>query len=113
MNAEGIQSGAEVVKIDDDLYLHQKDLTGIGTIINISSYEELQQGVFKFYLGEQGLTSLSPSGKARSWMGGESYQRIGMDTEEDLVIKKVIYCHKNGAEVVTLWEEGQSIDELK
>ena len=34
-------------------------------------------GVFKFYLGEQGLTSLDIFGNARSWMSSEAYQSFG------------------------------------
>ena len=38
-------------------------------------------GVFKFYLGEQGLTSLDIFGNARSWMSSEAYQSFGGDIE--------------------------------
>ena len=88
-------------------------------------------GVFKFYLGEQGLTSLDIFGNARSWMSSEAYQSFGgyregaavpqtehKDTgssdiyygdEEPRVINKIVYCHKDGTEVATLWEENQNL----
>lgn len=88
-------------------------------------------GVFKFYLGEQGLTSLDIFGNARSWMSSEAYQSFGgyregaavpqtehKDTgssdiyygdDEPRVINKIVYCHKDGTEVATLWEENQNL----
>lgn len=88
-------------------------------------------GVFKFYLGEQGLTSLDIFGNARSWMSSEAYQSFGgyregaavpqtehKDTdssdiyygdEEPRVINKIVYCHKDGTVVATLWEESQNL----
>ena len=88
-------------------------------------------GVFKFYLGEQGLTSLDIFGNARSWMSSEAYQSFGgyregaavpqtehEDTgssdiyygdEEPRVINKIVYCHKDGTVVATLWEESQNL----
>ena len=101
---------------------------------NDSSIEEdvnYKSGVFKFYLGEQGLTSLDIFGNARSWMSSEAYQSFGgyregaavpqtehKDTgssdiyygdEEPRVINKIVYCHKDGTEVATLWEENQNL----
>ena len=88
-------------------------------------------GVFKFYLGEQGLTSLDIFGNARSWMSSEAYQSFGgyregvavpqtehKDTgssdiyygdDEPRVINKIVYCHKDGTVVATLWEESQNL----
>ena len=125
MTAEGIEEAVSVVEIDGALYLHQEDLTGAGQIVNISTAEEMDAGILKFYLGEQGLTSLDPFGNARQWLGNEAYQSLGgsregvsvkQNEEEEgmwMTIKKVVYCHKDGTEVAVLWENGQDILELK
>ena len=106
----------------------------MGQIVDISTSDEMDSGVFKFYLGEQGLTSLDIFGNARSWMSSEAYQSFGgyredaavpqtehKDTgssdiyygdEEPRVINKIVYCHKDGTEVATLWEEGQNLPNL-
>lgn len=124
IGAEGIQENVEVVEMDGALYLHQSDLLGGGQIVTISTEEELENGIVRFYLGEQGLTSLDPTGQSRSWQLTESYHALGghregvaitsafvsgneEETESLPVIRKVIYCHKDGTEVAVLWEEGQ------
>lgn len=129
MTAEGIQQAVEVVEIDGMLYLHQNDLEGMGQIVDISTDDDIDGGVLKFYLGEQGLTSLDIFGRARSWMSSEAYQSFcgyregaeivqndGADdsnmnygTMEPKVINKIVYCHKDGTEVATLWENGQEL----
>ena len=131
MTSVGIQQAAQVVEIDGMLYLHQNGLEGMGQIVDISTSDEMDSGVFKFYLGEQGLTSLDIFGNARSWMSGEAYQSFGgyregaaipqtehehtgssdiyYGDEEPRVINKIVYCHKDGTEVATLWEEGQNL----
>lgn len=103
----------------------------MGQIVDISTSDEMDSGVFKFYLGEQGLTSLDIFGNARSWMSSEAYQSFGgyregaaipqtehehtgssdiyYGDEEPRVINKIVYCHKDGTEVVTLWEENQNL----
>ncbi len=132
MTSEGIQQAAQVVEIDGMLYLHQNGLEGMGQIVDISTSDDMDSGVFKFYLGEQGLTSLDIFGNARSWMSSEAYQSFGgyregadtsqvantegadmyYDDAEPRVIKKIVYCHKDGTEVATLWEEGQNLPNL-
>lgn len=134
MTSAGIQQAAQVVEIDGMLYLHQNGLEGMGQIVDISTSDEMDSGVFKFYLGEQGLTSLDIFGNARSWMSSEAYQSFGgyregsaipqtehehtgssdiyYGDEEPRVINKIVYCHKDGTEVATLWEEGQNLPNL-
>lgn len=108
VDAEGVEEFLEVVNLDGDLYLHQTDLFGFGEVIIVSTNDELDQGIVRFYLGEQGLNTLDPSGMARMWKMNEKYARISGYTEE-MKITKVIYCHKNGEEVVTLWETGKAM----
>ena len=133
MTAEGIQQSVEVVEIDDMLFLHQNDLEGMGQIVDVSTMDDIENGIFKFYLGEQGLTSLDIFGKARAWMGSEAYQSFNAysadkesaaavsqtdgsadyDTAETMMLKKIVYCHKDGTEVATLWEAGQETKEIR
>ena len=134
MTSEGIQQATKVVEIDGMLYLHQNGLEGMGQIVDISTSDDMDSGVFKFYLGEQGLTSLDIFGNARSWMSSEAYQSFGgyregaaipqvehehtgssdiyYGDEEPRVINKIVYCHKDGTEVATLWEKGQNLPNL-
>lgn len=98
-DAEGLHEYLEVVEMNDGLFLHQQDLFGIGDIMILDTEEA---GVLKFYLGEQGLHSLDPTGRYRLWFFNEKYTRISWDEEEPL--QKIIYCHKNGEEVTILWE---------
>lgn len=129
MTAEGISQAVEVVEIDGMLYLHQNDIEGMGQIVDVSTADDMDNGVFRFYLGEQGLTSLDIFGRARSWMSSEAYQSFNgyrEDVPESLQrersetgdiynatepkqIHRIIYCHKDGAEVTTLWEDGQEL----
>ncbi len=106
ITAEGLQDSLEIVEIDGMLYLHQLDLIGSGEIVDISSYDGSEDGVFRFYLGKQGLSSLNPFGLSGSWQDGEMYQRMGQNPSD---ITKIIYCHKDGTEVAVLWEKGQEV----
>lgn len=108
VDAEGVEELLEVVNLDGDLYLHQMDLFGLGEVIVISTDSELDQGIVRFYLGEQGLNTLDPFGKVRMWRMNEKYAKIPGDAEE-VKITKVTYCHKNGEEVATLWETGKEV----
>lgn len=106
-DADGIQASLEIVTINDVMYLHQSDLFGFGQVVDISSPEDDAQGIMKFYLGEQGITTLDPRGMSRMWIMEEKYTRLeGDKTDGGIQYKKIIYCHKDGTEVVTLWEEG-------
>lgn len=123
VDEEGIKSCVEVVDLNGEFYLHQDDLFGFGEIMFISSDEEYEDGVIKFYLGEQGLNTLDPRGMARMWQMNEKYSRIpgifDEKMEEDFIeegdclkkedVTKIVYCHKNGKEVATLWEKGDKL----
>ena len=81
IGAEGIQENVEVVEMDGALYLHQSALLGSGQIVTISTGEELENGIVRFYLGEQGLTSLDPTGQSRSctwWTPGRCHYNISI-----------------------------------
>jgi len=115
IDAEGVNEMLSVVDINGTLYLHQKDLLGRGQII-VTSDEDLEQGIIKFYLGEQGLTSLDPRGMLRMFYCADTYQQIPNQYTEESGFpptKKIVYCHKDGTEVVTLWQEGDNILTLK
>lgn len=122
IDAEGLESMVEVVEIDGNLYLYQDPILGSGQIVPVSTPEEEAAGIVKFYLGEQGLNSLDPLGRSRMWSGAKQYIALGghreaaeiYEQEEPaaLVIKQVIYVHKNGTQVATLWEEGQDVKEF-
>lgn len=47
-------------------------------------------------------------GKTESWARMTYYY----GDEEPRVINKIVYCHKDGTEVATLWEEGQNLPNL-
>lgn len=105
VDEEGVLQELEVVTLDNALFLHQSELFGFGEIIVISSDEEFDNGIIKFYLGEQGINTLDPTGHYRAWIMEETYKKF--PGQEETTINKIIYCHKNGEEVAVLWGRRQ------
>lgn len=105
MTSEGIQQAAQVVEIDGMLYLHQNGLEGMGQIVDISTSDEMDSGVFKFYLGEQGLTSLDIFGmqgrgcQVRRIRALEDIERARLSLRQNMRIQAVqIYTMAMGSQ---------------
>lgn len=102
---EYIDECLDVVLIDDEYYLHQKDFFAQGEIVLLNC----ENGEINFYLGEQGIRSL---GLSRSWSITPKYQRL-IDPSVMLEVKTVNYCKPDGTVIVTLWKAGDDIVQLK
>lgn len=102
---EYIDECLDVVLIDNEYYLHQKDFFAQGEIVLLNC----ENGEVNFYLGEQGIRSLGP---ARSWVITPKYQRL-IDPSVMPKVKTVNYCKPNGTVILTLWKTGDDIKQLK
>lgn len=103
----------KVEEINGDLYLfHGGDLLGMGEIYALDDFEDRNDGVFKFYLGQPGYLPKFHHYFPLVWMSRDIYEKLPFVNYEGEYylnngskVKKVIYCHKNGEEVVVVWEQ--------
>lgn len=111
-DAEGIKEFVSVVQIDNNICLHQEDLFGFGEVVNLTNENDSKQGIYRFYLGEQGIHSLPPFSQMRGYMTREKYTVLtSCINESQNPVNKVIYCDPSGKEIVTLWDESQKLEE--
>ena len=102
---EYIDECLDVVSIGDEYYLHQTDFFAQGEIVLL----DCENGEINFYLGENGLRSL---GLGRSWMITPKYQRL-IDPTVMSTVNTINYCKPDGTVIVTLWNAGSEIQQLK
>lgn len=105
-------AGLEVVDMDGELYLyHGGDFLGMGSVYDISDIEDMNAGVYKFYLGQPGYIPRFKHGFLLAWSCRDIYERLNITNREgeyyaynSSQINKIVYCHKNGEEVLVIWE---------
>ena len=102
--AEYIDECLDVVKIGDAYYLHQTDFFAQGDIVMVG----FENGAFDFYLGESGIHNL---GLGRSWIISPQYQYL-INIQDEEKVTSIRYCKPDGTVIVTLWEEGDALEEL-
>lgn len=101
-----IEECLDVVSIDGEFYLHQKDLFGQGEIVLLNC----ENGEINFYLGENGIRNL---GLGRSWMITPKYQQLFDSTVMEEEVTTVNYCKPDGTVITTLWQKGEELKELQ
>lgn len=103
--ADYIDECLDVVILDGTYYLQQTDFFAQGDVVFLT-YEN---GEINFYLGENGIRSL---GLVKGYIITPKYQQL-INPEVMSGVTKINYCKPDGTVIITLWQAGDPITELK
>lgn len=89
----------EIVFMEDGVYVKRKELSARGDLVFISTAADIQNGIFKFYIGEN-----IPDHFRLAWCENTCYSKLGGEAVSYDNIQEINYCDKDGSVLYTLWK---------